>query len=147
VRAPERSKLLNARRDPCIVISASGMMEAGRVRHHLFHSLAHPENGVLAVGYCAPGTLGAELLGGAREVHIFGETVPVRAAILRMGSFSAHGDRGELLRYLSCQDKAAVRELFLVHGIDKARSAFQQLLQKQGYPQVVLPRLRQPHIL
>jgi predicted metal-dependent RNase len=64
-----------------------------------------------------------------------------------MGSYSAHGDRGELVRYLSCQDKATVRQLFLVHGIDKARSSFQQVLQKQGYPQVILPRLRQPHIL
>ena len=81
VRSPDRSKQLNGVKKPCIIIAASGMMEAGRVRHHLLHALPDPINGVLAVGYCAPHTLGAELINGADRVRIFGEEVPVLSLI------------------------------------------------------------------
>ncbi len=147
VRAPERSKQINAYKGPCIVVSASGMMEAGRVRHHLLHALPHAENAVLAVGFCAPGTLGHELLDGAHEVRIFGEVVPVRAAILRMSFYSAHADRGELIRFLGCQDAAEVRTLFLIHGVDAARSALRQQLLDHGFPKVTLPLLREKFTL
>ena len=147
VRESERSKQLNHRTGPCIVISASGMMEAGRVRHHLFHSLADPRNGVLAVGFCAPGTLGAELLEGAREVRIFDQVVPVRAAIMRMEFYSAHADRGELVRYLDCQDTAKVERILLVHGVDRAREGLRAMLVQHGFKQVELPRLRQSQAL
>ncbi len=147
VRAADRSKQLNQRRDPCIVVSASGMMEAGRVRHHLFHSLAHPENAVLVVGYCAPGTLGAELLSGVDQVRIFGESVPVRAAILSLGSYSAHADRTELVRYLSCQEPADNPRILLVHGVDRARNGLRERLEDKGYRSVELPAIRVPYTL
>lgn len=147
VRKPERSKQLNSFEKPCIVIAASGMMEAGRVRHHLLHGLADPRNGVLAVGFCAPGTLGAELLDGATEVRIFGERIPVRAQILRMAFYSAHADRGELLRYLKGQDRSVLRKVLLVHGSDASRNAFRDELVKGGYPGVTLPVARVPILL
>jgi metallo-beta-lactamase family protein len=147
VRLPERSKQLNNSRQPCIVIAASGMMEAGRVRHHLLHGLPHAENAVLAVGYCAPGTLGAELLDGAHEVRIFGEVVPVKAEILRMEFYSAHADRNELLRYLDGQDRKQVKSIFLVHGIDRSREHFQEELKRSGFAHVVLPHQRETFTL
>ena len=140
VRTPERSKQLNDMKDPCIIIAASGMMEAGRVRHHLRNSLGDPANGVLAVGFCAPGTLGARLLDGASEVRIFGETVPVRARVIRMEFYSAHADRGELVRFLSCQDPAKVRRVFLVHGIERGFLGLKSLLQGKGFRDIAIPR-------
>jgi metallo-beta-lactamase family protein len=139
----EASKRLNGLKEPCIIISASGMMEAGRVRHHLRHALPDAANAVLVVGFCAPGTLGHELLGGARQVRLFGETVPVNAEVLRMDAFSAHAGQDELLRYLACQDPAAVRWLFLVHGEQGPREALAEALAQRGFPKARLPRLRE----
>lgn len=139
LRTPESSKELNGRKGPCIIISASGMMEAGRVRHHLLHALPDPRNAVLVVGFCAPGTLGGRLLDGAEEVGLFGERVPVKARILRMDFYSAHADRGELLRYLGCQRPAAVHRTFLVHGVDEAREGLGRLLTDAGFQHIQLP--------
>ncbi len=140
LRTPERSKALNARHEPCIIISASGMMEAGRVRHHLRHALPDPRNGVLVVGFCAPGTLGDRLLNGAEEVGLFGERVPVKARIMRMDFYSAHADRTELSRFMACQEPAAVERLFLVHGVDDARAALRARFEEQGFARVDLPQ-------
>ena len=140
VRAPERSKQLNGHEGPCIIIAASGMMEAGRVRHHLRNSLADGRNAVLTVGFCAPGTLGARLLDGATEVSIFGDVIPVRARILRMEFYSAHADRSELVRYLKCQQPRAVKQLLLVHGVDDALEGLQQQFRQEGFPHVDIVR-------
>jgi metallo-beta-lactamase family protein len=147
IREPEQSKHLNNVKRPCIVISASGMMEAGRVRHHLRHSLPDPNNAVLAVGFCAPGTLGHELLSGAREVSIFGDPVPVNAEILRMEFYSAHADRYELVRYLSCQDPKQVRKLLLVHGVENSLLGLKDLLMGEGFTEVAIPRRGEHFVL
>lgn len=147
VRSPDRSKQINGMKKPCIIIAASGMMEAGRVRHHLRHSLPDPANGVLAVGFCAPGTLGADLLAGDKHVRIFGESIPVNASIARMEFFSAHGDRKELLRYLECQDPAKTTQLFLVHGIERSLLALKGLCTKAGFREVLIPRRGEAFIL
>lgn len=147
IREPEHSKHLNNVKRPCIVISASGMMEAGRVRHHLRHSLPDPNNAVLAVGFCAPGTLGHELLSGAREVSIFGEPVAVNAEILRMEFYSAHADRYELVRYLSCQDPKQVRKLLLVHGVESSLLGLKDLLMGEGFKEVAIPRRGEHFVL
>jgi len=139
VRSPERSKQLNGTKKPCIIIAASGMMEAGRVRHHLLHALPDENNAVLAVGFCAQGTLGAELLDGAREVRIFWERVPVRASIRRMEFYSAHGDRNEIMRYLGCQDPARVKRVFLVHGEAGPRQEMRKRMHAAGFAEVQLP--------
>lgn len=140
VRSPERSKQLNGMHSPCIIIAASGMMEAGRVRHHLLHGLSDPANGVLAVGFCAPGTLGADLLAGDKKVRIFGEEVPVNASVARMEFYSAHGDRNELQRFLSCQAPGQVKHLFLVHGIEKSLMAFKEACSSKGFKEISIPR-------
>ncbi|MBK8498917.1 MAG: MBL fold metallo-hydrolase [Flavobacteriales bacterium] len=140
VRSPERSKQLNSMKKACIVIAASGMMEAGRVRHHLLHCLPDPANGVLAVGFCAPGTLGDQLLSGAKEVRIFWERVPVLASVDKMEFYSAHADRGELVRYLACQDPRQVKHLFLVHGVEHSLLALKKLVMEKGFADVAIPR-------
>ncbi len=147
VRSPDRSKQLNGLRRPCIIIAASGMMEAGRVRHHLRNALPHPENGVLSVGFCAPGTLGAELLDGATEVRIFGERVPVRAGIRRMEFYSAHAGRSELLRHLATLDPARLKRLYLVHGVEASLLALKEGALRQGLKDVVIPRRGEAFLL
>ncbi len=140
VRSPERSKQINSMKKPCIVIAASGMMEAGRVRHHLRNTLPDAANGVLAVGFCAPGTLGDDLLSGASHVRIFGEQIPVRASVRKMEFYSAHADRGELVRYLKCQDPEKVQRMFLVHGVKHSFEALGQLLAAQGFGHIEVPK-------
>ena len=140
VQKAERSKQLNSRQEPCIIISASGMMEAGRIRHHLRNSLENPNNTVLAVGYCAPGTLGAELLSGAEQVSIFGQPVKVKAEVVRLGFYSAHADRTELLRFLESQDPGLVERFFLVHGIPRAMESFAEQLAAKGFTNVGMPK-------
>lgn len=140
VRSADRSKQLNGVKEPFIIIAASGMMEAGRIRHHLHNELGDPANAVLVVGFCAPGTLGDQLLRGAPEVNIFGDVVPVRARILRMDFYSAHADRGELVRYLSCQDPARVRRTYLVHGVDHSLLGLQERLEENGYRKITIPK-------
>jgi metallo-beta-lactamase family protein len=140
IREAERSMQLNHLKEPCIIIAASGMMEAGRIRHHLRNSLADPANAVLAVGFCAPGTLGARLLDGVAEVSIFGDVIPVRAAILRMEFYSAHADRTELVRYLACQDHTRVSRTFLVHGVDHSLEGLRDMLTVRGFRNITLPK-------
>ena len=147
VREAARSKQLNERQEPAIIISASGMMEAGRIRHHLRHGLPEPQNAVLIVGFCAPGTLGAELMEGADHVDIFGENVPVKAQILRMESYSAHGDRTELARWIGCQDASKVTQLFLVHGIERSLNGMQELMASKGFHNIAIPRQGQRFVL
>ncbi len=140
IQKPEQSKALNARKEPCIIISASGMMEAGRIRHHLRYNLHDEKNAVLVVGFCAPGSLGAKLLDGASEVRIFGDTIPVKAAILRMDFYSAHAGQSELMRYIGCQDAAKVQRTFLVHGVERSLTAFKAKCEGAGFKNVVVPK-------
>jgi len=140
VREAARSKQLNERQEPAIIISASGMMEAGRIRHHLRYNLHDEKNAVLVVGFCAPGSLGAKLLDGASEVRIFGDTIPVKAAILRMDFYSAHAGQSELMRYIGCQDAAKVQRTFLVHGVERSLTAFKAKCEGAGFKNVVVPK-------
>ena len=141
VRDVEISKSLNSRKEPCIIISSSGMMNAGRVKHHLFNNLDNPQNTLLIVGYCTPETPGGRLLAGAKELRLFGEVIPVRAAVERMESFSAHGDRYEMLDFIKNQKK--LKNLFLVHGEYETQIVFQGLLGKNGFTQCSIPSLGQ----
>lgn len=147
VREAERSKQLNERQEPAIIIAASGMMEAGRIRHHLKHGLANARNAVLVVGFCAPGTLGAEILDKPDHVLIFGERIPLRAEVLRMESYSAHADRSELARWLACQDPEKVQQVFLVHGIDRSLKGMQDMVAANGFRRIAVPRLGQRFVL
>ncbi|NUQ22573.1 MAG: MBL fold metallo-hydrolase [Saprospiraceae bacterium] len=142
IRDVEESKALNKSTDPCIIISSSGMMNAGRVKHHLFNSIDKAENTVLIVGYCSPETPGGFLRDGAQVIKLFGEWKTVRADIAIMDSFSAHGDRKELLDFIQNQ-KTGLKKLFLVHGTLEKQEAFSKYLQAAGFKDVVIPELAQ----
>ena len=141
VREVAISKSLNATSDPCIIISASGMMNAGRIRHHIFNNIDREKNTLLIVGYCSPDTLGGILRQGTEKVKLFGEWKVVNMEIEIMDSFSAHADRGEMVDFLSNQKK--LKELFLVHGVPEKQKNFKKLLVKSGFKKVRIPTLGQ----
>lgn len=135
----EQSKALNFKAEPCIIISASGMAEAGRIKHHIANNVEDRKNTILIVGYCSPNSLGAQLKGGHSTVRIFGEEKLVRADVEVMDSFSAHADYVEMLDYLSCQDASKVKNLFLVHGEIQTQEVFKEKLMAKGFRQVSIP--------
>lgn len=139
IRDVEDSKKLNKINKPVIIIAASGMMEAGRVKHHLANSLGDPRNTVLAVGYCAPRTLGARLLNGEKEVSIHGYPHTVRAEIKRIDSFSGHADYLEMAEFLMCQDPKQIKQTFLVHGDWEAQSKYREYLMEKGFRNISIP--------
>lgn len=139
IKRPEDSKRLNFIKKPCVIISASGMMEAGRIKHHLANNIENPNNTILAVGYCSPRTLGAKILEGADEVSIFGVRHPVKAKIERIEAFSGHGDYNEMANYVSCQNASQVKKVFLVHGEFEAQSAYKRTLEQRGFSNIEIP--------
>jgi len=140
VRTIEDSKRLNTYNRPCIIISASGMMEAGRVKHHLANNIDNPRTTVLSVGYCAPSTLGAKIMRGDKEVSIFGVKYKVRAKLENIQSYSGHADYLELQQYLSTQIPEKVRKFFVIHGEDEARESFAKMMTEKGFQNVVIPK-------
>ncbi|OUP20825.1 MBL fold hydrolase [Lachnoclostridium sp. An196] len=130
----EDSKAINFDPTPKVIISASGMCEAGRVKHHLKHNLWRPESAVLFVGYQAYNTLGRSLLEGAEYVKIFGETIEVKAEIVKLEGVSGHADQNGLLRWAGAFQPAP-RMVFVVHGEDEVCDEFASLLtEKYGAP-------------
>jgi len=127
IREVAHSMRLNDLNEPMIIISASGMAEAGRVRHHLKNNIGDPRNLVLFVGYCAEHTLGAQILAGRNPVNIFGEPVPVRARIASIDAFSAHADKHELRRYVQ-NLRGELRHIAVVHGEESQCLAFAETL-------------------
>ncbi len=132
-RSVEESKELNMNREPKIIISASGMCDAGRIKHHLKNNLWNEKSSVIIVGYQAQGTLGRSLVDGVKNVSIFGERIHINAEIYDLEGFSAHADKEGLLEWLSAFKKAP-RKIFLVHGEEKAKNAFAETVrQVLGY--------------
>lgn len=130
VETVEESKQLNKASGPRVIISASGMCNGGRIVHHLKHRLPDPKNTVLFVGYQAQGTRGRALVEGKKEIKIHGNPVPVRAQIVSIDGLSAHGDRDELLRWLSNFQRSP-QQVFIVHGEPQASQALQKHIQAQ----------------
>ncbi|MGI6737573.1 MAG: MBL fold metallo-hydrolase RNA specificity domain-containing protein [Anaerovoracaceae bacterium] len=129
-RSTEESQRLNMNRKPKVIISASGMCEAGRIRHHLKHNLWDRRASVVFVGYQAEGTLGRKLIEGTEEVVLFGEPVAVNAEIHNLEGFSGHADRDGLLAWLEGFEKAP-QQLYLVHGEAKAKEHFAAAVRQQ----------------
>ena len=128
------SKAINFIKHPIVIISASGMCEAGRIRHHLKYNLWRPESSVIFVGYQVPGTLGNKLLGGAKEVKLFGEDVTVNARIINLPGISGHADRDHLTAWAASLKKQPER-IFVVHGEDEVTDAFaSHLMDVTGMP-------------
>ncbi len=135
----EDSKILNTLNEPCVIISSSGMMEAGRIKHHLANNISDPKNTILVVGYCAPSSLGARLLSGEKIISIFGEKHLVKAKIEMIEAFSGHGDYTEMIDFINCQRKSLVDKVFLVHGDFPAQQFYALQLQKAGYTHIEIP--------
>jgi metallo-beta-lactamase family protein len=140
VRGVEESKQLNTLKMPAIIISASGMCEAGRILHHLKNNIEDPRTIILFVGYQAENTLGRKLLDGQSPVPIFGEDYQVRAQIKRAEGYSAHADRDELLNWsASIQAQGKLRHVFLVHGEDESIQSLAEELRARGISPVDMP--------
>jgi metallo-beta-lactamase family protein len=136
-RHPEESKAINRIRSGAVVIAGSGMCNGGRIVHHLRHNLDRPETQVLITGYQAAGSLGRRLVNGEESVRIYGQTIPVRAAVHTVGGLSAHGDQDDLARwYEQIEGRPPV---YLVHGEVESQQAFRDYLSQRCGAQVHLP--------
>ncbi|HEV2183317.1 MAG TPA: MBL fold metallo-hydrolase [Candidatus Acidoferrales bacterium] len=137
-RTVDESKAINNINSPCIIMSASGMCTGGRILHHLARRLPDSRNAIILAGYQGEGTLGRSLLEGAKLARIYGDEIPVRAEIAEVSQFSAHGDRGEIVRWLS-GFTAPPEQLYLVHGDPPASQAFRGTVQQQLHWPVTIP--------
>ena len=139
IKTVDESKQINDYHAPCIIISASGMADAGRIKHHILNNIGGKQNTILIVGYCEPGSLGGRLMNGAKQVRIFGDYYDVVAEVGVMRSMSAHGDYDDLCQFLSGQDLNMIKTLFLVHGEYDVQQEFQRRLLKKGLRDVRIP--------
>ncbi len=139
IRDVSDSKALNDSDEPCIIISSSGMMNAGRVKHHLFNNIEDPKNTFLIVGYCSPETPGGILRAGVATIKLYGEWKMVNATVLAMDSFSAHADRGEIHDFISNQEE--LKKIFLVHGELDRQEKFRDYLGERGFKDIEIPKI------
>ncbi len=143
IETVEESQQLMNYKEPCIIISASGTADAGRVKHHIRNCIQDANNTILLVGYCGAHSLGGILLNGAKQVDIFGEPCTVKAEIAQMNGMSAHGDYDDLCRFISCQDTEKVQTIFLVHGEYDVQQRFAAKLEIKGFKKVEAPSQHQ----
>jgi metallo-beta-lactamase family protein len=139
IKTVDESKHLNELPQPCVIISASGMADAGRVKHHILNNISNEKNTILMVGYCEPRSLGGKLMNGAKEVKIFGEQYRVIAEVGQMRSMSAHGDYDDLCQFIAGQDQTKLKTIFLVHGEYNVQQEFAKRLHGKGYENIVIP--------
>ncbi|HEX9935278.1 MAG TPA: MBL fold metallo-hydrolase, partial [bacterium] len=140
VRDAEESKKLNGLRESCVILSASGMCEAGRILHHLANNVADSKNTVMIVSFMAEHTLGRRIVEHAPTVKIFGEEIPLRAQVVTLNGFSAHADRNELLEYYDRLDKRRLQKVFVVHGESAQSEALLSSIQERGMPNALIPQ-------
>jgi metallo-beta-lactamase family protein len=143
IKTVDESKNLNYLEQPCVIISASGMADAGRVKHHIMNNISGAQNTILMVGYCEPRSLGGRLSNGDKVVRIFGEEFDVVAEIGSLRSMSAHGDYDDLCQFISCQDVTQIKTLFLVHGEYDVQQDFSKRLERKGFKDVQIPDLHE----
>ena len=129
---------INDDRVPKVILSASGMCDAGRIKHHIKHNIGNPKSTILFVGYQAEGTLGRRLLDGAEKIKLFGEEYEVKAQVVRMDGLSGHADKDGLLEWISAFEKAP-RQVFVVHGDDETATAFAECLEKEHGQKAMAP--------
>lgn len=143
----EESKEINTFGKSCIIISASGMCESGRILHHLINNIGDPKNTLLLVGYMAEYTLGRKIRDGQSPVKIFGDMYEVKAQIKELKSLSGHADYQELLEYLRSMDLSALKKIFLVHGDPDALKTFKAFLKENGFPKVEIVEKNKKYVL
>ena len=141
VKTVAESKMLNFKNGPYVIISASGMADAGRIKHHINNTIENSRNTILLTGYCEPRSLGGKLLRGLKEVKIFGVEKQVHAEVGQIRSMSAHGDYDDLCQWLACQNQQEVQKLFLVHGEFDVQQSFKDRLLKKGFTDITIPEI------
>ena len=137
-RTADESKALNEDKRPSIIISASGMCEVGRIKHHLKHNLWNPKSTILFVGYQAPGTLGFNIVNGAKTVKIFGEEIAVNARIEYIEGYSGHADQEGLMNFVYSFIKKP-KHIFLVHGEPESQDTLKEKIEKEAGIAVTIP--------
>jgi metallo-beta-lactamase family protein len=147
VESVEDSRKLVDYKEPCVIISASGTADAGRVRHHINSCIGNRESAVLMVGYCGNKSLGGQLLSGVKEVEIFNDPCPVAAEIGQVQGMSAHGDTDDLSQFLSNQNPEKVKAIFLVHGEHSVQKTFADRLSLKGFQRIECPAQHQEYNL
>lgn len=145
VESVEESKALNLSKEPCIIISASGMCEAGRVLHHLKYSVEDPKNLVLIVSFQAENTLGRRIAERLPYVRVYGEERPLRAEVEVMDEFSAHADHDALVQYVKAMNVPRLKKVFIVHSELDAAQALVEPLKALGVREVVIPEIGEEH--
>ena len=139
IRKTERSKELNNYDKPCVIISASGMAEGGRILHHLRNNIEERKNMILFVGYAAQHTLARRIMDGNKVIKIFGDEFNVEARVEKMDYFSGHADQNELLEYIKLNKKEKLKNIFLVHGEEEQAIPLKNKIEKAGYENVFFP--------
>lgn len=147
VRRTYQSKRLNTMKGPAVIISASGMMNGGRIIHHLINHIDNEQNTLLIIGYCAPHTIGNRLMNGAKTIRLYGVEKNVYAKVVVVDGFSGHGDQNEMIDYLSSQDKQRLKSIFLVHGDLDRQEKFKDGLLNEGYQNIEIPELGQEVVI
>ena len=137
----QQSKALNKSEQPCIIISSSGMLEAGRIKHHVSNHIDDPRTTILIVGYCTPTSLGARIQDPTlRYVSIFGYDHRIQAQVAKIEGFSGHGDYKEIIQYFAgCQNVEKIKKTFIVHGEKQAQEQMKEHLHEAGFQDVMIP--------
>jgi metallo-beta-lactamase family protein len=145
-REAKESKALNTMHGPMVIIAASGMVETGRILHHLKHGAADSRNTILIVGFQAEGTLGRRIVERQSTLRIFGEEIPLRAQVEVIDGYSAHADRNELAAWLEAVKSQSPKldSVFLVHGEPEAQDTFKTTMSTKGY-HVTCPERHEKH--
>ena len=139
IRDVEKSKELNNYKNPCMIISASGMAEGGRILHHLANNIENKNNLILFAGYAAQETLARKIMDGAEEVNILGNSYKVKSKIKKFDYFSAHADQKGLLDYLKFSPPDKLKNIFIVHGEDEQALPLKEKIINKGYRLVYFP--------
>lgn len=139
LESSDASKAISNYNEPCIIISSSGMVQGGRVEHHVEANIGNPYATILMIGYASEGTLGWRLLNGQDTISIRGKQLPVLANIEKIDVFSGHGDQNDLIKFVTMQDPEKLKAVFLVHGEQQSMSDFQSKIQQYGYNTVEIP--------
>ncbi len=134
----EESQALNGKKDPCIIIAASGMCESGRILHHLMHSVADPKNTILFIGFLAQHTLGRKILEGQSPVYIYGKPFHVNAEVLKLNAFSAHAGRDDLLDFIKAC--GPLKKLILVHGEESQLTGLAEAAKEITSAEIIIPK-------
>lgn len=147
IESERQSRILSNYYEPCIILSASGMLDGGRIQEHIKSNIVNPKNTVLMVGFSAEGTLGRKLQEHPKQVRIDSKTYDVKADIQTTSLFSGHGDHKDLVKFVETQDPKKLKKLFLVHGEEASMQLLEDDLRSKGYPSIEKPMKGQQYAL